>query len=163
MGLFGHKERDQEIIIIENLTINECDDKPDHHHKHDFTSYFSSVTFNNKNTVKGKIMATTFKKAEKVSYVIAFADVNGATAPIQPGSLSIQSSDTNIANVVPDPANELQGEVLGVNDGNATISWAALSLGGATISGTADITVADEAPPVEAVSTTITFGAPTPQ
>lgn len=108
-------------------------------------------------------MAAQFGKAQKVQYVIAFQADDDSPASVRPGSLQISTADTSIATVVQNSTDQLQGEVLGVNDGTTTLNWTALSIGGATVTGTADIIISDEAPQPEAVKTVITFSAPIPQ
>lgn len=162
MSIFGghRKEKDQDIIIIENLIINPEHDHHHHPHHKKIHTYISKLIFSNGTQITGKIMATVFKKAEKVQYVIAFKDINGADAPVT--GFSISATNGNVT-VVPDTTNPLTGEILGAADGDVTINWSGNSAGGVNIPGTADITIADEAPPIEAVSTTITFSAPIPQ
>lgn len=165
MGVFGlsHLEKvelnliEKLVNIVDRLTLMEWE------RRHELVTFVSSITLNNQKTT-GKIMATSFKKTEKVSYSIAFTKKDGSPGDIQPGTFTISADNGNVQ-VVPSADNPLVGEILGVEDGVSVISWSAKSLGGTDVPGSITITVADEPPPpdTEVVATAITLGDAVPQ
>lgn len=164
MSLFGmsHTEK-QELRLIEKL-VNIIDriTLREEEERHQLITFVLSITLNNQKTI-GRIMATSFKKSEKVQYSIVFKKRDGTPGDIQSGTFQIASDNGNVT-VVPNADNPLVGEILGVEDGVSVISWSAKSLGGTDVPGSITITVADEPPPdVEVVSTEITLSDPLPQ
>lgn len=55
--------------------------------------------------------------SQKVTVEISAVDSNGNPAPVEPGSINIQSSDENICSIVRDPEAENKFEIRGNNAG----------------------------------------------
>lgn len=102
---------------------------------------FSSFTINNLKT-EGIIMATTFGKAQKVPYTLAFLDSTGIPSTDPVTNVQVSSGDTTVATV--DPVGLF---IVGVNDGATTITVTALNSANQPVTGQVAITVSDVPPP----------------
>jgi autotransporter adhesin len=102
---------------------------------------FSSFIVNNLKT-EGIIMATTFGKAQKVPYTLAFTKADGSPTTDPVTNVQVTSGDNTVATV-----DSLGLFVVGVTDGATTITATGTNSAGATITGQVAITISDATPP----------------
>lgn len=139
----------------------------DSHREHDNkqSGYFSSITISEEKTIlltlKGKlqIMALSMTDTQQAAGVLSFVDKKGNATDVPDGNVTVTSSDTNVASVsYDDPSNTIT-VVAGV-PGVAALTIAATDKNGNALPFD---DVAIEITAGDAVSGTISFGAPTEQ
>lgn len=119
----------------------------------------SRIKFNNSQTVNGTIMSVTFKKAQKVTATITGFNSLNPNAPIN--SLTAVSGDTSLYTIGAIDQATGTVEIIGVNDGNADITYSAKNINNDVLTLVDQVIVADEAPP-ELVATSLSVNYSTP-
>jgi hypothetical protein len=112
--------------------------------------------------IKGVITMVSLTSTQQVSGQLQPTNRLGNPAPVEAGSVLIQSSDTNVVEVVRDEADETKFQLKAKNDGVATISFAAdadLGEGVTTIGGSTNVEVVAAA----AAGFGVVFGQPEEQ
>ena len=103
--------------------------------------------------------------SQKVSVEINPVDSNGNPAPVEPGSVTVESSDLSICTVEKDPDNENKFDILGSNDGSAGVAQIDISADADLGEGVTTITgfIGVEITPKQAVGLGLTIGEPVEQ